>query len=397
MSTPTTSQTPESTELSDASSSSITENTSSRTSMSSSTTLNQTTSVSTTSAQSSETSTTLPTPPPTDKVLNGGQAAGVAIGGIIFGAAVALLLFSWLYRRKRTQWPRSARANRRVKDHKPEGYDDEPAQVPRAHRTLTVEEFLPQSVEDRKITSELSILCSNIKAHAQEYYVTDAGALHIDERNYLEFVGATGISTTKLRDILQDPSTRVAGIRLFIAWAILHRCGLNAVSLNDTLLPSQVSEMAPFLTLEDNASSGKYLCPESDTPVDNGHLASVFLISRWKAISATLLLRQPRSGATPMVSNENFKATVKVLDTVLSQYAIRSEVSNDKRLRNLSTIVEKGCTIALLLFSQKSFFKISWTSRRHHGLVVFPELQRVVDDEGARLTPPGELSRADYA
>ena len=82
-------------------------------------------------------------------------------------------------------------------------------------------------------------------------------------------------------------------------------------------------------------------------------------------------------------------------DLVLLPFVNTSlEASSDKRLRNLEGIMRRAAQFAFLLFSQPSLFTFEWAAQRG-GIVVFPGLYQIVDEDGNVCQPPRAFSDSE--
>jgi hypothetical protein len=178
--------------------------------------------------------------------ISKGAAAGISIGTAILGAAIASFFFVFLFARykKRRQQPNDY-------THHLGNFESSP----KKSVVVVAENYLPQPAEDDAIKGELSRLRDNIKNHAQSYYHTaPVSAQAIDQNRLHSISGATGILAPKLQELFLNPKTRTATIRLYLAWIILSRCGLQE---NYSLLPAEVATFAAAMAGGENTSTSK--------------------------------------------------------------------------------------------------------------------------------------------
>lgn len=121
------------------------------------------------------------------------------------------------------------------------------------------------------------------------------------------------------------------------------------------------------------------------------------LSTKWKAISGELL--QSKYGRKSL-NNANVEKSISQAitgaDIVLIPFINSSlETSSDKRLRNLEVIMKRAAEFAFLLFSQPSMFVFEWTGQKG-GVVVFPGLQQIVDEDGSVSRPPRVFSDPEF-
>lgn len=116
------------------------------------------------------------------------------------------------------------------------------------------------------------------------------------------------------------------------------------------------------------------------------------LLTKWKAISGELL--QSRYGHQAL-SNVNLDQAMAAADSVLAPFVNSTlEATSDKRLRNLESIMKKAAQFAFLLFSQPSIFSFEWAVQ-NGGVIVFPGLQQIVNEDGNVCHPPRIFSETE--
>jgi hypothetical protein len=175
-----------------------------------------------------------------DRSLSGGAVAGVAIGCLIAGAAIAAIVLVLLFRRRRNK-----QAAGFVQHHLPyngthAGTEKAPI-VTTAAVASSIDNLIPQPVEDEAITKEVSRLRDNIKNHVRTYYRFDpVGHIDIPHAQLAGLAAATGISTAILAESLLNPAKRDSALRLYLAWAILSRCEGNRLP---SLLPGEIAAL----------------------------------------------------------------------------------------------------------------------------------------------------------
>lgn len=172
--------------------------------------------------------------------LSGGAVAGVAVGCLIAGAAIAAIILLILFRRRRNKQTAGF-----VQHHLPyNGAHNGPEKAPIVTTNAVVnsiDNLIPQPVDDETITKEISRLRDNIKNHVRTYYRFDpVGAADIPHEHLASLATASGINTDILVGSLLNPAQRDTALRLFIAWAILSRCEGNKLP---SLLPTGVDTL----------------------------------------------------------------------------------------------------------------------------------------------------------
>ncbi|KAF2489448.1 hypothetical protein BU16DRAFT_567622 [Lophium mytilinum] len=315
--------------------------------------------------------------------VTSGAAAGIAIGCLIAGAAIAALVFFFLFKRyKKRQQAQSAAYNHQLGPYNGT-VAATPAEksVPIATATAIspVDALLPQPAEDNAIIGELSIIRTKIKDHAQTYYHTAAvDPVMVDESEFQDVARATGIRSMALCDMLLNPRTRIATIRLFLSYAILSRCGGQG-GAGASLLPPEVGLFADTLAGIDGSNAGQ-----------------LALKSKWHSISATLLSSRYSSKTISDSDprSHSIAATLTAVDGVLRPFVI-SPQDDAPRLRNLQSVIQRAASFAFLLFSQPSTFVFQWSAQGK--LVVFPALLQTSDENARLLNPPRVFANMETA
>ena len=123
--------------------------------------------------------------------------------------------------------------------------------------TRTVENNLPQPLEDNAIVGEISKISNSIKNHVQSYYHSarvSTGAVNLDALQALGDGLPTSIGT--LNTILANPTTRETALRLCIAWAVVSRIQFGG-DPRITFLPAEVASCINSMTGLDSKPQGK--------------------------------------------------------------------------------------------------------------------------------------------
>jgi hypothetical protein len=104
-------------------------------------------------------------------------------------------------------------------------------------------------------------------------------------------------------------------------------------------------------------------------------------LTKWRVITAHLLNGQGAAAApgTSPSLDDNVRRAVDNVDAVVGPYAAAD--TNAARLGNLEEITRRCARVAATLFAQPAFWKFDWT-HTGDGLVVFPALLRLTDDNG---------------
>ncbi|KAF2805767.1 uncharacterized protein BDZ99DRAFT_466681 [Mytilinidion resinicola] len=315
--------------------------------------------------------------------ITGGAAAGIAIGCLIAGAAIAALVFFFLFKRyKKRQQAQSAAYNNHLGPYNgAAAATSAEKSVPIATATAVsqIDALLPQPAEDDAITGELSRLRDKIKNHALTFYHTAAvDPVMVDESEFQDVARVTGIRSMTLCDMLLNPQTRIATIRLFLSYAILSRCGGQG-GAGASLLPPEVGLFADTLAGTDGSNAGQ-----------------LALKSKWHSISGTLLASRYNSTtiSDSDTRSHSIAATITAVDGVLRPF-VNSHQDDAQRIRNLQGVIQRAASFAFLLFSQPSTFVFQWSA--HGKLAVFPALLQTSDENARVLDPPRVFANMETA
>lgn len=182
--------------------------------------------------------------------ISGGAVAGAAVGGLVVGAFIAaILLFFLLQKRKNriTSHRHSGSSQKRQK--RPEKMS-----VVQASAISTVDEYLPQVIDDDAVKIEVSRISDNIRNHVRTHYHSNGVMFEQMDISRLESLEmATGVPCSTIVAALVDPSTRTYALRLFIAWTILTKVGPESPS---NLLPQVLSPLASTLAVDAGKNTG---------------------------------------------------------------------------------------------------------------------------------------------
>jgi len=111
-------------------------------------------------------------------------------------------------------------------------------------------------------------------------------------------------------------------------------------------------------------------------------------LSKWRSITSTLL--QSTYGQPTTIEadprNESVHKAMQVADIILRPY-VDERADNAARLYNLEEIMRRAVRFAYTLFSHPSFWRFDWHDTRE-GIVVFPALLQLTNEDGAPLGSP---------
>jgi hypothetical protein len=171
------------------------------------------------------------------KGLSGGEVAGVAIGMVVLGALIASAVLFLCLRRQNNRRPASTAFERQ---HAP--YNGNKIEAEKGPTVITAtgnstDDFLPQPVEDDKISGELSRIRDNIKNYVRTNYGPEP-TTEMDDIGIQDIAATTGNRVSVIARALSNPATRDSVLRSAIGAIILTRCvGENRSSL----LPAELS------------------------------------------------------------------------------------------------------------------------------------------------------------
>ncbi|KAF2691611.1 hypothetical protein K458DRAFT_3203 [Lentithecium fluviatile CBS 122367] len=308
--------------------------------------------------------------------VSGGAVAGVAIGCLIAGAIIALIVCFFLYRRRNQKQSAPYHQSHLPYDteHK-SGVAVRTTPVPSAG--MVAGSSLPQPVEDATISKEVSRIRDNIKNHVQNFYHYQPVRGGIGSSELTALAAATNLDAAVVEAMLVNTSTRGDTIRLFIAWAVLSRCeGLRQL----TLLPLELAPVLEAISRQDGKDNVKSAW-----------------FRQWKVLTGALLEQQDSAGLhAANIDTQNWSNLMDSMDLVLGPFA-QAGSDGGKRRRNLEMILARAAKLAFLLFSQPGSFHFDFTGSRQDSLVVFPSLVQVVGDEGQLLSPTKVLWEKEVA
>ncbi|KAF1998145.1 hypothetical protein P154DRAFT_439825 [Amniculicola lignicola CBS 123094] len=311
--------------------------------------------------------------------LSGGAAAGIAIGCLLVGALVAgLLVWFCLGKQKKRQRPRDQEASAAALMVSEKGTRSLDGGSP---ITLAIENGLPQPLEDKAISGEVSKISNSIKNHVQSFYHSgrvSPGLLDLDD---IQALGANlPVSVGTLSTLLGNATTREIALRFSIAWVLVTRMQLHG-QIGVTFLPPEVAQ-----------------CAESISKVNRGSRVHSLFFAKWRTITAELMqsiyVRNPFSAGDPR--NQSIAAAMEVLECILQPYA-DSRMDSSQRHRNLEEILKRAAGFAFTLFAQPSSWDFDWQDEqdvKSGSLCIFPALVQTADESGAPVMPPRPFNEA---
>lgn len=198
------------------------------------------------------------------KGLGSGAVAGVAIGCLLAGAAVAALVLLLLFRRHRKRQtlyngtPGQLVAHHVGPLHQEKGVGAAAGAAALKDGVTVTATDLPQPAEDDAITGQMSMLRDKIKNHAQSYYhVMPVDPVTVSEAPLGGFARGTGLAPATIKEFLCNPQSRQAMIRSYLSWETLSRCGAQGDS-DASLLPAEVASFVSSFSAQVAPDSRKW-------------------------------------------------------------------------------------------------------------------------------------------
>lgn len=360
-------------------------------------------------ASSSTAPTSAPSPQPSisnvhsARTFSSGALAGIAGACAMCGALLAFAVAWCIFRRRRRQLSMRASSTTR-----PETWQDGSSKHALSPDTMVeclktskarplIESVLPAPMRDREVAHELCLLSVFIERHATSYFGSDVaqGQVHPEQRtetaqNLAQILDYDApCRADAMVPLLANSATRVAAVRVLLAWAVLSNIELTSRP-ETTLLPPELAECME--SMDDPTSE-----EEGTLPSWRRHRAMLMqtdrmlLLSKWRHISGALLQSRYGSGvvAPQDPRRRNIEALVADLNAVLEPYASSATVND--RVQDLRELINQGAHVGFAVFAQPTVWHFDWagSTRRHAGgLVVYPALLLVGDDRGQRHGSP---------
>ncbi|KAF2448453.1 hypothetical protein P171DRAFT_353176 [Karstenula rhodostoma CBS 690.94] len=310
-------------------------------------------------------------------------AAGIGVGCLLAGALIAGLL-AWLFmkRRRPASGMRDSETSTVALMHREKGPMAKAVSVSSGSPIASaLENGLPQPLEDKAISGEISKISNLIKNHVQSYYHGRAVSPGIIDYDDLQALGENlPVSVGTLSTLLNNSATREIALRFCLAWVVTSRIQLNDSS-NTTFLPPEVAKCMQSINHADHRSQ----------------VRSLFYI-KWRALTAELM--QPTYIRNPFSANDgrirNIQAAATLLDSVLRPFA-DSRIDDGARSRNLEEMLKRSAQFAFTLFSQPTTWNFDWQNEqgvKSGSLCIFPALVQVADENGEPIHPPRPFSEA---
>ncbi|RMZ68081.1 cell wall integrity and stress response component [Pyrenophora seminiperda CCB06] len=313
--------------------------------------------------------------------LSKGDIAGIVVGSIIAVALFVGLVLLFLWRRRRVPETKYSKTNTYSAEPQEKGFAAQTVPLPGQEPTnADPTGGLPQPLEDKAISGDVSKISNAIKNHVQSYYHNNRINPNLIDQSDLHTLGSNlPISVETLTTMMSNATTREVALRFIIAWVIVSKLQPSE-DPTKSLLPTEIA-----LSLQ---------------TIDTGNgnqQAQYSRLARWRILTAeSLQSSYVRNPFTPSDSrHEAIQTTLATLDSVLQPYA-DPRMNNEERKRNLEELLKRAALFAFTLFSQPSVWEFEWQdhSVASGELCIFPALVQVVDENGQPISPPRPFSEA---
>ncbi|CAI9628657.1 hypothetical protein GT037_001948 [Alternaria burnsii] len=313
--------------------------------------------------------------------LGAGVVAGVAVGCLAAGALIAGLVLWFCWRRKRVSKAQYSQADTYASASHEKGFSTNTIPLTGQRHAATLGRGLPQPLEDKAISGDVSKISNAIKNHVQSYYHTSQVNPGLIDYDDLQALGSNlSISVGTLTTLLGNAATREIALRFIIAWVVISKVQPSK-DPSKTLLPSEVAD-----------------CYQAISAGDRSFQDQASLTARWRVMTAELMqssyVRNPFSPSDSR--HASIQATLATLDNVLQPYA-DTRMNNGERKRNLEELLKRAALFAFTLFSQPSAWEFEWQDEQgvtSGELCIFPALVQVADETGQSVNPPRPFSEA---
>jgi hypothetical protein len=192
--------------------------------------------------------------------LGAGPIAGIAIGCLVAGALLAGILFWFCWRRKKSPKSQYAHADTYALASQEKGFSAKAIPLAGAGHTATgLGGGLPQPLEDKAITGDISKISNAIKNHVQSYYHTSRISPGLIDYDDLHALGPNlPISVGTLTTLMGNAATREIALRFIIAWVVVSRLQPSKDPAK-SLLPSEVAQCYQTISTGDRGFQGTLL------------------------------------------------------------------------------------------------------------------------------------------
>jgi hypothetical protein len=142
------------------------------------------------------------------------------------------------------------------------------------HSTTGVAGGLPQPLEDKAISGDVSKISNAIKNHVQSYYHTSRISPGLIDYDDLHALGSNlPISVGTLTTLMGNAATREIALRFIIAWVVVSRLQPSK-DPSMSLLPSEVAQCYKTISTGDRGFQGT-LFVANNTAITNDYSPSL--------------------------------------------------------------------------------------------------------------------------
>ncbi|KAI4917188.1 hypothetical protein J4E90_003695 [Alternaria incomplexa] len=192
-----------------------------------------------------------------DPGLSTGAIAGIAIGCLFAGALLAGIILWFCWRKKRQSKNHYPQPDTYALASQEKGFSANT--IPLAGKRSSVAALgggLPQPLEDKAISGDVSKISNAIKNHVQSYYHTNRVNPGLIDYEDLHALGpGLPVSVGTLTTLIGNAATREIALRFIIAWVIVSKLQPSK-DPSKSLLPSEVAQCYQAVATGDRGYQG---------------------------------------------------------------------------------------------------------------------------------------------
>lgn len=191
------------------------------------------------------------------KEISTGALAGVAIGCLAAGALIACFILWVCWRRRSAPRTQYSQTNTYATASNEKGFSANaiPLTGQRSSKFASGN-VLPQPLEDKAISGDISKISNAIKNHVQSFYHTSRVSPDLIDYDDLQVLGSNlPISVGTLTELMRNATTREIALRFIIAWVIVSKIQ-PAKDPSKSLLPSEVANCYHVIATGDGGHQG---------------------------------------------------------------------------------------------------------------------------------------------
>jgi len=342
--------------------------------------------------------TTAPASTASDAVGSPPRKVGVsssAVAGAVVGAALAValitFLLTFLIMRRRSKGESGKRHRSGRKRHGGTGKEgvngDDTGWTPegtfepaaKSNGLVNLDNYLPQSADDRTIQGRASTLFEQIQLHVENYYHNLP--VSVSESDAAAAIAPFGSPYLpgNLISLLSEPRSRIPAIKHCFAHKIISSITPDSGS-GSSFLPHQFAMLPGTLDVTDGPRSGK---PGFDAA-----------LSRWKVLTAYLLPNPNEDDRYTSDRDSAINDVAHALSRAFAPWASTAHPEQD-RIYGLAAILKSAADFGILILSQPSWFEYRWDMAKVAdpqaivvAILVAPAVVKVTDEQGRRLRVP---------